>query len=90
MREGLSRNVSGNSHQLSPLAAPDAETAIKEAIKKYEIKNPRQQKRLMAQRRDVERPGLDDIIYLTVFIAALWPQAGRGSSRAAVFRTPRG
>jgi 1,2-phenylacetyl-CoA epoxidase PaaB subunit len=38
--------------EIGTVQAPDAETAIKVAIKEFNIKNPEQQKRLMAQRRD--------------------------------------
>jgi hypothetical protein len=31
--------------------APDAESAIKEVIERFEVKNPEHQKRLVAQRR---------------------------------------
>jgi len=34
------------------IEAPDAESAIKAAIKKFEIKDPEKQKRLAAQRMD--------------------------------------
>jgi Ser/Thr protein kinase RdoA (MazF antagonist) len=37
---------------LGYVRAPDAETAIREAIKHFEIKDPEQQKRLIAQRSD--------------------------------------
>jgi hypothetical protein len=37
---------------LGTVEAPDAETAIKVAIKEFNVKNAEQQKRLVAQRRD--------------------------------------
>jgi Ser/Thr protein kinase RdoA (MazF antagonist) len=37
---------------LGHVSAPDQETAIQEAIKRFEVKDPEQQKRLIAQRSD--------------------------------------
>jgi hypothetical protein len=37
---------------LGYVAAPDQETAIKEAIKHFDIKGPEQQRRLIAERSD--------------------------------------
>ena len=36
---------------IGSVEAPDAETAIKRAIEKFDITDPQQQKRLIAQRR---------------------------------------
>jgi hypothetical protein len=37
-------------HPIGTVDAPDTEAAIKAAIKEFEIKDPEQQKRLVAQR----------------------------------------
>jgi hypothetical protein len=41
---------------LGLVSAPDHEAAIKAAIKEFEIKNPEQQRRLVAQRLRTQRP----------------------------------